>query len=385
MGMGDDPNQDMNAWLPPQRPDCVFLLVMEHLEKLSSTRTMSARYFELRGLIVASVEYIEDQSLRTEIERALANPKNNLNINIIRNYKAEIAAGTPYTVVFECEFSRLIPIMETLWTRTQSGLIEQQLLPWTISDSKQQLRDIMIDKSIDRLSAQRNRDIAFGPSPRSGMMQEPRLVKALPESVEQAPIPEPQPKRAVNEFEDYYDPHEYDTEKTPPSTEITEADAKEIGHYAEKTVKSVEAMATKPQQEDLPEPKQILNLARKMLDLERALEDRPDEKVTVEKVENELPTASEPRETIDLVPIERLRPRLPRLIRTRAQSECGLLPKDYQVPPDIDENVMGDFPDDDEIDYDTYMATDQELEDASHEIKRFLRKKKLKGQRDGNA
>lgn len=372
MGMGGDPNQDMNAWLPPQRPDCVFLLVMEHLEKLSSTRTMSARYFELRGLIVASVEYIEDQNLRTEIERALANPKNNLNINIIRNYKAEIAAGTPYTVVFECEFSRLIPIMETLWTRTQSGLIEQQLLPWTITDNKQQLRDMMIDKSIDRLSAQRNRDMAFGPSPRSGMMQEPRIIKALPEGIqdaarEQASITAP--KKAVNEFEDYYDSTEWDTEKTPPLPEITAA----------------EVVAKKPRQDDLPEPQQILNLARKMLDLEREREEQPSENVTVEKAEKEPITISEPPETIDLVPIERLRPRIPRLIRARPQIECGLLPKDYQVPPEVDEQVMGAFPDDDEIDYDTYMATDQELEDASHDIKRFLRKRKLKEKRDADA
>lgn len=271
-----DDEQDAPFQLPFSPPDCSYSLVIAHEEKASSARSATSRYFELRGLVVASVEFLEDSDLRAEIERALANPKNNLNINIIRNYKAEIAAGTPYTVVFECEFSRLIPIMETLWTRTKRGLITQQFLVWTLSDSEAQVEGAMLDGLMSRMNDRPQQNL--------------RDVSPMPD------------KLPGNGF-----------------------------------------------------------LALQEHGVGRA-QDR-----------KEIPQETAPVESIPTPRIQRLSTETRRF---RSQEDrVSQLPKDYQVPPDIDENVMGDVPDDDDVDYDSYMASDEELAEAAKIWKRAVRKK----------
>jgi len=96
--------------------------------------------------------------------------------------------------------------------------------------------------------------------------------------------------------------------------------------------------------------------------------------IGIEKRPDDLP---ETRESAELNPISRIGRSLRDVERFRPRDDRALLPKDYQVPPGTDENVMGDVRDDDGVDYDTYMASDQELEDASRVWRRAIRNKMI--------
>jgi hypothetical protein len=275
--MPDDQEDGAPFQLPFSPPDCSYSLILQHEERSSSARTATARYFELRGMIVASVEFLEDSQLRASIESALANPKNNLNINIIRNYKAEIAAGTPYTVVFECEFSRLIPIMETLWTKTKRGLITQQFLVWTISDSEAQVEGQMLDGLQERM-----RDRAT-------------------------------------------------------------SDLRNITPRPEKLVESGGLMALQTRNVEMIAPKKTEEVSMAPLD------PMPSPRAWRQSRENR---------------------------RLRSHEELAdHLPKDYQVPADVDEQIFRNVPDDEEFDADNYVATDEEIDEASKVWERAIRRK----------
>jgi hypothetical protein len=238
----------------------------------------------------------------------LLDPRNFLSSNIIRTYKSEIQAGVPYSVIWETEYGRLLPIAEVMWAKVKRALIEQQLLPWTISDSEGQLENAMLDDLMARMNS--------------------RLGQ---------PLRDITPKSAPEKLVASGGLMLMQERDKPP--EASHEDAHEILTYAEKAIRDTEAMATR----------------------------KPEEEQT---------------SRVDPMPTPRIRHSLREIERSRSREGlASRLPKDYQVPPDVDEDVFRAVDDEEGFDPNTYVASDEELEEAARIWKRALRRKAAEKER----
>ena len=314
-------DQDQGWQPPPLVPECDFLLVMEHESRVASTRCATDAFWEYRHLIIASLQYIEDEHFRDEVQKALLDPRNILTTDIIRNFKAEIATGTPYSVIWEVLYSRLEPMMELLWGKVKRYLVQQQLLPWTIGDPQGQIQSMLLDQLSSKLSA--------------------KLASALPQTrFEDSPRAFMRP-RELDMSNQAGIGMEYTHTKTDDSLDasIPHRDGDEVVTVDSRFVVDV----TKP--EMIKEP----------------------------RVRESQTTMSEPTASEEFArSMAHRRPKHRLVERIKPYPDKLGLPSDYIIPEGVDENPFKDLEDDVPEDY---RATDEELDEASRVYKRALRKK----------
>lgn len=289
----DENDQDLAAAFSPLRASCAYEQVVDDLAKLSKCRTMTDEFFCLSHLINGCVEFVEDQRVREEVESDLSDGRNNFTSDFLHVYRAEASAGVPYTIILEDEYKKLVPVMRKIWGKVLRAMIQQQLLPWTITDSERQLEGTMIDNLMIRMNS-RSEEPLRDVTPKPERLTASGGLIALAE-------------HGIRQVQD--------------SKETSEEDAKEIPSCADKNVR-VEAMASDP-------------------------------------------------------PRSERRPRR-RLIEPVKQLPDGVgagLPADYRLPPELDQDVFRDFPEDDDIDFNTYIVSDEELNEASKIWKRALGRK----------
>ena len=347
--MPDEEDLGFDPYALQGPPDCIFLLVMKRLDKLASTQNMTSRYMGLHGLIMLCRNFVEDEDLRKEIEKEMNDPHNNFTSDFLRNYKAEISAGTPYTVVLEDEYRKLVPKMERLWSKVYQSLIRQQLLPWTITDAEKQLEGMIVDRTTERMVSIMSEEQRFARASSQSIERMPVIEQivedsprlSLPErtgALSEIPVGDEQDLHgAVNEFDEFLDPDE--RENIP----LTRDEA-----------------VLREKMKIMSAPTPIEKLAPEKLDKTLSSEEKPVLKNIREepKEENYSPTALRRRRRNVLEPV-------------RPYPDQTGVPEEFVVPADCDENVFKDMPDD--VD-ENYMATDEELDEAHRIIARKLRK-----------
>jgi hypothetical protein len=128
---------------------------MEHLHRAMRAKSNTDKYHEYHALCVACLSYIDDEDLKQEIQKDLSRPDTNLSNDFIRNYKAEMKSGVPNYLILENEYSRLVPRIVMVWLKVQRALIDQDLIPWTLTYPEKVLEGSLIDEVLTDIQMQK--------------------------------------------------------------------------------------------------------------------------------------------------------------------------------------------------------------------------------------
>lgn len=161
--MPTDPDQtadqvaDLQAQLDQTRSECIRPIIMEHIHRAMRAKSNTDKYHEYHALCVGCLNYLDDEDLKTEIMKDLEKPDTNLSNDFIRCYKAEMRSGVPNYLILENEYSRLVPRIVKVWLKVQKALVEQELVPWSLTYPEQILEGSLMDELIADIQMQKFR------------------------------------------------------------------------------------------------------------------------------------------------------------------------------------------------------------------------------------
>jgi hypothetical protein len=170
-----DPDQtadqvaDLQAQLDQTRSECIRPIIMEHIHRAMRAKSNTDKYHEYHALCVGCLNYLEDEDLKAEIMKDLEKPDTNLSNDFIRCYKAEMRAGVPNYLILENEYSRLVPRIVKVWLKVQKALVEQELVPWSLTYPEQLVEGSLMDELIADIQMQKFRRAAPFHSPETTM------------------------------------------------------------------------------------------------------------------------------------------------------------------------------------------------------------------------
>jgi len=149
-----DPDQtadqvaDLQAQLDQTRSECIRPIIMEHIHRAMRAKSNTDKYHEYHALCVGAISYIDDEELKLEIMKDLEKPDTNLSNDFIRCYKAEMKSGVPNYLILENEYARLVPRIVRVWLKVKKALVEQELIPWSLTYPEQLLEGSLMDALI---------------------------------------------------------------------------------------------------------------------------------------------------------------------------------------------------------------------------------------------
>jgi len=151
---------DLQAQLDQTRSECIRPIIMEHIHRAMRAKSNTDKYHEYHALCVGAISYIEDEELKLEIMKDLEKPDTNLSNDFIRCYKAEMKSGVPNYLILENEYARLVPRIVKVWLKVKKALVEQELIPWSLTYPEQILEGSLMDELIADIQMQKFRRAA---------------------------------------------------------------------------------------------------------------------------------------------------------------------------------------------------------------------------------
>jgi len=161
-----DPDQtadqvaDLQAQLDQSRSECIRPIIMEHIHRAMRSKSNTDKYHEYHSLCVGCLGYLEDEDLKAEIMRDLEKPETNLSNDFIRCYRAEMKSGVPNYLILENEYARIVPRIVKVWLKVQKALVEQELVPWSLTYPEQLVEGSLMDELLTDIQMQKFRGAA---------------------------------------------------------------------------------------------------------------------------------------------------------------------------------------------------------------------------------